>query len=214
MTQEDVTRKAGREILRVSLDVNIWIAHLLAMQNGRKGGAATEIVNIVRDMASKTGSIQLVMSWEMIATLEDVLSRLNFDAQSISDFISSLIFLMKSGPESFDPHLLPESGRHLGMKDEEDAGVLASAIFARVDLLVTNNLEDFEIKDSERVETREITMRNQPSKQLFALIYERNDGVGIVVAHPIDVLAWLKEGLRPSPRTIRSLADSPLPKSR
>jgi predicted nucleic acid-binding protein len=212
VTGEGGVAEGDRKVLRVSLDVNIWIAHLLALQNGRKGGAATELISIVRDMTSEAGPIQLVMSWEMIATLEDVLGRLNFDAQSISDFTSSLILLMKSGPEAFDPHLLPESGRRLAVKDDEDAGVLASAIVARVDLLVTNNLEDFVIKDSERIETREITLRHQPAKQLFALIYERNDGVGIVVAHPIDALTWLRQGLRPSPKIVRGLGGSPPPK--
>ena len=163
-------------------------------------------------MASEAGPIQLVMSWEMIATLEDVLARLDFDTQSISDFTASMILPMKSGPEAFDPHLLPDSGRHLAMKDEEDAGVLASAIIARVNLLVTNNLDDFEIKDSQRIETREVTLRNQPAKRLFALVYERNDGVGIVVAHPIDALAWLREGFRPSPKTVRGLIESPASK--
>jgi predicted nucleic acid-binding protein len=212
VTGEDSVSETRGEILRVSLDVNIWIAHLLAMQNGRKGGAATAIVSIVGNMASAAGPIQLIMSWEMIATLEDVLSRLDFDPQTISDFISSLILLMKSGPEGFDPHLLPESGGHLGMRDEEDAGVLASAIIARVDLLVTNNLADFEIKDSERVETRKISLRGQRSRQLFAVIYERNDGVGIVVAHPIDALEWLTEGVRPSPEIVKNLGNSPSPK--
>ena len=59
----------------------------------------------------------------MIATLEDVLTRLNLDSQSNSDFSSSLIPIMRSGPEAFDPYLLPESDRHLPMK--EDEGVLA-----------------------------------------------------------------------------------------
>ncbi|MGA7805435.1 PIN domain-containing protein [Bradyrhizobium sp.] len=211
MTGEGGVADSDREVLRVSLDVNIWIAHLLALQHGRKG-AATELVGIVRDMTSAAGPIQLVMSWEMIATLEDVLGRLQFDAQSISDFTSSLILLMKSGPEAFDPHLLPESGRQLAMKDDEDAAVLASAIAARVDLLVTNNLEDFVIKESERIKTRGITLGHQPAKQLAALIYERNDGVGIVVAHPIDALTWLTQGLRPSPKNVRSLGARSSPK--
>jgi len=60
------------------------------------------------------------------------------------------------------------------MKDEDDAGVLASAIAARIDLLVTNNLDDFHIKDAERIETREITFRNQPARQLYSILYERN----------------------------------------
>jgi predicted nucleic acid-binding protein len=151
VSRQVVAEEDDQKALRVSLDVNIWVAHQLAVRSGCAGGAATELVNIVLAMECEAGPIQLVMSREMIATLEDVLTRLNFDSQSISDFSASLILLMRSGPEAFDPYLLPESGRHLPMKDEEDAGVLASAIAARIDLLVTNNLDDFQTKDAERI---------------------------------------------------------------
>ncbi|MFI5012685.1 MAG: PIN domain-containing protein [Hyphomicrobiales bacterium] len=195
------------------MDVNVWIAHLLAVQHGRRGGAASALVDIVRDMACEAGPVQLVMSWEMIATLEGVLTRLGFDEQSISDFTSGLIQIMKTGPELFDPHLvpylLPGAGRNLAMRDLEDAGVLASSIAARADLLVTNNLDDFALKDCERVNTREIIRPGQPAKQLSALVYERNDGVSIVVAHPLDALDWLKQGLRPTAEAIRSLGAGP-----
>jgi predicted nucleic acid-binding protein len=212
VSRQVVAEEADQKALRVSLDVNIWVAHQLAIQSGRAGGAATELVNMVLAMECEAGPIQLVMSWEMIATLEDVLTRLNFDSQSISDFSASLILLMRSGPEAFDPYLLPESGRHLPMKDEEDAGVLASAIAARIDLLVTNNLDDFQTKDAERIQTREITLRKEPPKQLFSIPYERNDGVSIVIAHPIDALAWLHDGIRPTPETIRGLSSNPTSK--
>jgi hypothetical protein len=119
---------------------------------------------------------------------------------------------MRTGPEAFDPYLLPESGRHLPMKDEEDAGILASAIAARIDLLVTNNLDDFQTKDAERIQTREITLRKEPPKQLFSILYERNDGVSIVIAHPIDALAWLRDGIRPTPEAIRGLSSTPTSK--
>lgn len=212
MTEQVVVGEDDRKALRVSSDVNIWIAHQLAIQRGGTGGAASELVNMVLAMDSEAGPIQLVMSWEMIATLEDVLTRLGFDSQSISDFSSSLILLMKSGPEQFNPYLLPETGRHLPMKDEEDAGVLASAIAARVDLLVTNNLEDFQTKDAERISTREIKLRRESPKQLFSILYERNDGVSIVIAHPLDALAWLRDGVRPTPENIRRLFETPTPK--
>jgi hypothetical protein len=145
------------------------------------------------------------MSWEMIATLENVLTRLGFDQESISAFTSSLIGIMRTGPERFDPHLLPEGGGHLAMRDLEDAGILASSIATRVDLIVTDNLNDFVIKGSSRVDTREILLPGQPARQLFALVYERNDGVSIVIAHPIDALDWLRQGLRPTSEAIRNL---------
>jgi hypothetical protein len=99
--------------------------------------------------------------------------------------------------------LLPEGGGSIGMTDIEDAGVLASSIAARADVLITNNLDDFAIKDAERIDTREINLRGERPRRLYALIYERNDGVRIVIAHPIDALDWLRQGIRPTPDGVR-----------
>jgi hypothetical protein len=110
---------------------------------------------------------------------------------------------MKAGPLRFDPHLLPEGGRSLPMKDIEDAGVLASAIAARADLLIADNLDDFAIKDAERVATQTVRRRGGSRRQLCALILERSDGVSLVIAHPIDAIEWLDAGMRPTADAVR-----------
>jgi len=189
--------------IRVCLDVNVWIAHLLAIQNNRVGGSASGLVRIVQDMTCAAGPVQLAMSWEMLGTLEGVLSRLKFDPLSILANTAALVGIMKAGPLRFDPHLLPEGGRSLPMKDIEDAGVLASAIAARVDLLITDNLDDFAIKDAERIATQSIRRRGGSRRQLDALILERSDGVSLVIAHPIDAIECLGEGMRPTADAIR-----------
>lgn len=189
--------------IRVCLDVNVWIAHLLAIQNNRVGGSASGLVRIVRDMTCAAGPVQLAMSWQLLATLEGVLSRLKFDPQSISANTAALVGIMKAGPLRFDPYLLPEGGRSIPMKDMEDPGVMASAIAARVDLLITDNLDDFAIKDAERVATQSIRRRGDLRRQLYALIFERSDGVSLVIAHPIDAIGWLGEGMRPTADAIR-----------
>lgn len=196
----------AKATIRVCLDVNIWVAHQLAVQNDRKGGSSSALVQIVRDMACEAGPVQLAMSWEMLGTLEDVLSRLGFRQQSSAEFIAGLIGIMKAGPEQFDPYLLPEGGRSLPLKDVEDAGILASSIAARVDILVTNNLDDFAIKDSERIDTRQINRHGKRPRQLYALIYERDDGVSMVIAHPIDAIGWLRHGVRPTPDAVRNMS--------
>lgn len=198
--------------LRICLDVNIWVAHLLAIQNGRQRTSASALAQIMRDRECEAGPVQLVISWEMLATLEHVLHRLRFDPQITAEFITGLIGVMKTGPEQFDPHLLPEGGKTLPMNDMEDAGVLASLITARADLLITNNLADFAIKGCKRIDTQKIDLPGQPPRQLFALVYERNDGVRIVIAHPIDALDWLRKGLRPTPDAIRPTPPSTPPR--
>jgi predicted nucleic acid-binding protein len=189
--------------IRVCLDVNVWIAHLLAIRNNRVGGSASGLVRIVRDMTCTAGPVQLVISWEMLGTLEGVLSGLKFDSQSILANTAALVGIMKSGPLRFDPHLLPEGGRSLPMKDMEDAGVLASAIAARADLLIADNLDHLAIKDAERVATQTVRRRGGSRRQLYALILERSDGVSLVIAHPIDAIEWLGGGIRPNADDIR-----------
>jgi hypothetical protein len=80
---------------------------------------------------------------------------------------------------------------------------MASAIAARVDLLITDNLDDFAIKDAERVATQSVRRRGGSRQQLDALIFERSDGVSLVIAHPIDAIEWLGEGMRPTADAIR-----------
>jgi predicted nucleic acid-binding protein len=189
--------------IRLCLDVNVWIAHLLAIRNNRVGGSASGLVRIVRDMTCTAGPVQLVISWEMLGTLEGVLSGLKFDSQSILANTAALVGIMKSGPLRFDPHLLPEGGRSLPMKDMEDAGVLASAIAARADLLIADNLDHLAIKDAERVATQTVRRRGGSRRQLYALILERSDGVSLVIAHPIDAIEWLGGGMRPTADAVR-----------
>lgn len=156
-------------------------------------------------MTCTAGPVQLVMSWDMLATLESVLDRLGFDRGSVSEFTAALVGIMRAGPEQFDPHLLPEGGRSFPVRDAEDAGVLAAAIAARVDLLETDNLDDFAIKDAKRIETQKAPRGGRMPRQLFALTYERSDGLGIVIAHPIDAIEWLRRGIRPNPENVREL---------
>jgi hypothetical protein len=189
--------------------VNVWIAHLVALQHEKDAGAASALVRMVEDRTSAAGPVQLAMSWEMLATLERVLDRLGYSRGNILGASAAVTAMMKAGPEQFDPYLLPEGGRHLLMRDGEDARVLASAIAARVDLLITDNLDDFAIKDAERIDTRMVRRRDRPPRQLYALILERPDGVAIVIAHPIDAVEWLKGGIRPTPHAIRRLYAPP-----
>ena len=90
------------------------------------------------------------------------------------------------------------------MHDREDAGVLATAIAAKADLLVTNNLSDFRTKGSETIRTKSIQSKGV-ARQLFSVIHQRADGVSIVVAHPIDVAGWWRNGLDISAAMVRGL---------
>ena len=89
------------------------------------------------------------------------------------------------------------------MHDREDAGILASCLAARADLLVTDNLRDFQTNDAEQLDARRVRTKGGGSRQLYALVHQRADGVALVVRHPVDALSWLERGERPSPAAVR-----------
>jgi predicted nucleic acid-binding protein len=197
-----VADEPAPKALRICIDVNVWVAFLMAIQNGRNETSAQSIVAVAREMKFGDRPVQLIISLEMSDTLERVLTRVGFSTARSHDFASSVIDLMKAGPEELDPHLLISGRDQLGMHDREDAGVLATAIAAKADLIVTDNLKDFKTNDSETIETR--TVRSgKVQRRLFCVIVERADGVSVVVAHPVDVLDWLRTGREISAAMVR-----------
>ena len=175
---------------------------LMAIQNGRTGTSAQAVIAVTREMKVGDQPVQLIVSLEMADTLERVLTRVGFSAARSHNFASSVIDLMKAGPEQLDPHLLISGRDQLGMHDREDAGVLATAIAAKADLIVTDNLRDFQTNDSETIETRTVRA-GKVQRRLFSVIIERADGVCVVVAHPIDVVDWLRSGNEISAAMVR-----------
>ena len=208
----EVADDAGEDqpVLRVSLDVNSWIAYLIALQHGRRDVASVELVDVVCAMRARNTPVQLVMSLEMLGTIERVLIRQGFAESDTEALTEGIVGLMKAGPETLDPYLLVSGRDQLAMRDREDAGVLGVAMAAQVDVLVTDNLRDFRTQDAEVVETRRIAARGGGYRQLFALIHERDDQSGLVVAHPFDVVEWFRDGLRPSPGNIRQRYGPPV----
>ncbi len=190
-------RRIGGRALRVCLDVNVWIAFLIARSSGRDGTAAASLVDGVS--RGKIGGIpiQLVLSHELLDTLARVLTRQGFGREPIDRVTMSVTNLGLTGPERLDPALLLAGRDQLAMHDREDAGILATCLAARANLLVTDNLRDFVTNDSERIETRTVRYADGNARKLFALVHGRNDGVTLVVMHPLDAIEWLQSGVRP-----------------
>lgn len=188
--------------LRVLLDVNIWIANLMATGRGRRGTTAQRIVSMIANGRWGDGGreVQLVVSLDMLDTLEQVLERLgasSFNAQAYAEAVRDI---MKHGPEELDPYLLLGGREQFAIADVEDAGVLATAFAARAHLVVTDNLKDFRTKESLRVDTRIVATSAGP-RQLHALRHRRAD-VDLIVAHPLDVMSWLERRIDFEPASL------------
>lgn len=179
--------------LRILLDVNVWVANLLASATGRQGTAVQKIVSLVSSgrWGDEGREVQLVVSHEMLETLEIVLERLGAAPESAEAYTEAIRGIMKFGPEELDPYLSLGGREQFAMADIEDAGVLATAFASRTALLVTDNLKDFQTKDSRRVDTR-IVNASSGTRQLHALRHRRSD-TDLVVAHPLDVASWLEQ---------------------
>jgi predicted nucleic acid-binding protein len=181
--------------LRILLDVNVWVANLLASARSRQGTAVQKIVAMVSSgrWGDEGREAQLVVSHEMLETLEVVLERLGATPENAEAYTEAIKGIMKFGPEELNPYLLPGGREQFAMADIEDAGVLATAFASRTALLVTDNLKDFQTKDSRRVDTS-IVKASSGTRQLHALRHQRSD-IDVVVAHPLDVASWLEQGI-------------------
>lgn len=199
--------------LRILLDVNVWVANLMAVARGRQGTATQKIVSMVTRgrWGHQEREAQLVISIEMLETLARVLRRQGASSDSSESYIDAIKGIMKYGPDELDPYLMLGGREQFAMSDVEDAGVLAAAFASKTTLLVTDNLRDFQTRDCLWTDTRIVNSSSGP-RQLRALRHRRA-GVDVIVAHPLDVTAWLEQRLDFEPDLLWDRI-SPIPENR
>ena len=198
--------------LRVLLDVNVWVANLIAHERGRRGTAVQRIIAMVAGgrWGEEGPPVQLVISHEMLETLETVLSRRGAAAESLGAYTDAISGIMRFGPEELDPYLLLGGREQFAMPDVEDAGVLATAFASKAGLLVTDNQKDFQAGCSARADTRTVAT-GSGSRQLSAMRHRRGD-IDLVVAHPLDVVIWLEQRQDPTPAALWDRLSRPPPR--
>lgn len=180
--------------VRVLLDVNIYIGSIIATQRGHTGTATQTLLSMIGGHQwGSAGSAQLLISLEMIETLETVLRRLGFPTDLIRAYSTAIVDIMKYGPEELDPYLVLGGEERFALPDVEDAGVLATAFAARADLLVTDNLRDFATKDALSLETQVVMTTSAGPRTLQAFRYQAGQ-IDLIVAHPFDVMNWIRSG--------------------
>jgi predicted nucleic acid-binding protein len=183
-------------LLRLCLDLNIWCAHLISERKGYRGTAVQLLTDIAMQGRCAVGSVQLVISWAMLNRSRKVLDRdLKIDAFVADALIASIIAAAGAGPRGEFPHLVLGGTGILPLRDEEDAHVLDVALASRSHLLVTKDFDDFVTRHSEIVTADRVC------------IHRRADW-DVVIAHPADAVAWLRQGLFPSADNIRAKSAS------
>ena len=206
-------------ILRLCLDLNVFFSHEYSQAKRIYPSAAGELVGWVESGICPAGPVQLLISWPMIEQWENVLIRhfgmTKIDAEALA---GSLAILASDGPALEAPHVVLGSGyvpfateqemlsavMTLKRKSaqspdqaplydavEDDRIVFLTALAAKADVLVTDNIQDFRRGSYVDFERSDLILITHGSLEL-------------VVARPFFVAHWLRAGLLPDAKFVRA----------
>jgi predicted nucleic acid-binding protein len=181
-------------VLRIVLDVNIWVANYLASARGRDGTSCQLLVERAIAGQCRVGPLASCISIPMLDTLQDVLER---DVGISAELAEAARNVAQDAGSVFLPPLLVVGGGVLAMADPEDLGVLETALAAGADMLVTGNLKDFTQGPRADIDADIVRSRGGVADVLLV----RNPKVpnGLVMTTPYAAKAWLIEGYAPPP---------------
>jgi predicted nucleic acid-binding protein len=169
-------------MLRLCLDLNIWVAALLADRKGRTNTGSQYLVEIVRSGSSPVGAVNLVISLGMLDELKSVIvEHLGLNIEIADAYVSAIEEYAKLGAQ-----LTLGGTGVIGLRDIEDAHVLETAIAGKADFLVTANFKDFIVDRDTKIEI--------PNRH--AVYYSSAHSLQIV--HPYLMLEWIRRGDMPN----------------
>jgi hypothetical protein len=165
------------------VDLNIWVAALLAERAGRRDTVVQRIIGALRRGDSPLGPVQVIISWAMLDRLRYTLvQRLGADPAAVEIYVQTIAPIARRGPVGTAPLLVLGGTGVLALRDPEDAGVLETALAGQADLLVTRNHRDFLPRDAEVVEPDTVTRITGPT------------GAALLIATPDRMLQWMAAG--------------------
>lgn len=179
----------GRELplpedrpLRLCLDLNVFVADLLARLAGRDDTAVRLLVECATRTTTPLGPVQLIVSIGMLNRLRSVLQTgLDVSSGTTEAYTRALTACARYGPSRRSPLLVLGGTGVLPMPDREDAHVLETAIAGRADLLVTADMADFTFPGVTVFEEDRV------------LRFRRADH-DVVIAHPFRAARWVRQG--------------------
>jgi predicted nucleic acid-binding protein len=168
--------------LRVCLDLNVWCAPLLSEKEGRSNTASQLLASAAAAGFCALRPTQLVISWGMLGRMEQVLvTKLRVPASDARWFIEQIARSATAAPAGHAPYLVLGGTAVVPLHDEEDAGVLETALAGRAEILVTGNMADFVNYRTEVLKPGLIALHRAPEHE-------------VVIAHPAEVAAWIRTG--------------------
>ena len=168
-------------MLRLCLDLNVWVAALLADRKGRTNTGSQYLVEVVRSGFSPVGAVELVISLGMLDELRSVITEhLGLDPETARDYVLAVEAYAQLGAQ-----LTLGGTGVIPLKDTEDAHVLETAIAGKANFLVTANFKDFIVDRDTKVEISD----------RYAIYYSSAHSLQIV--HPYLMIDWLRKGNLP-----------------
>lgn len=195
-------------VVRLALDVNVFIADILSRRQRRRNTATIRIVDAVRNGVCPAGPVQLITSVPIIETFANVLQRrLGYDAHMAEERAWILEEYTRQGPMQSRPHVTVGAGyipfateaemrqsieTHMKRKDvdklfheiQDDRYVLETALAGNADILVTSNIADFCRDPAVKLQRADVVLYPFANRML-------------VIATPQFTSHWLDQGIIP-----------------
>jgi predicted nucleic acid-binding protein len=176
-------------ILRVVLDVNVWVSHYVSLMKNRRESAAQALVRASFAGQCRLGPVQPILSHLMLDTLRGVLLRLGLP-ETLAETARDAVEAAAIGGIVPTPPYGVLGGGVQPIHDPEDGGVLDTAVAGQADLLVTQNLRDF--LPGPRADLDATVVRPD-----VLLLRHGRLPHGLVIASVYAAKAWLLDGLPP-----------------
>ena len=198
----------AERVIRLALDVNVFVADVLSFRKARRGGTATMLVDAVRDGTCPAGPVQLVTSLPVIETYASVLRRrLGYLAAEADEKAWLLEQYALEGPMPDHPHVPVGCGyipfetetqlrqsieNHVDAAEvgklfhevQDDRYILETALAGDADILATADVDDFARGPAIRFDRKDVV--------LFPFADRR-----LVIATPSFAAFWLRQGVVP-----------------
>jgi predicted nucleic acid-binding protein len=177
-------------MLRLCLDVNVWVSHYLAA--ARRPDLATASGGLVRIALAgvcRVGPVQLIVSHAMLDTLTFVLRRIPVTAPFADMARDQIEAAAAGGGLTEPPSIILGGTAAYPLLDREDAGVLDAAMAGRADLLVTSNIADFVRGPRARTDTTILSTRDGEPDGI-RLDHPRHPG-GLMIVSPARAAEWI-----------------------
>jgi predicted nucleic acid-binding protein len=177
-------------MLRLCLDVNVWVSHYLAA--ARRPDRATASGGLARVALAgicRVGPVQLIVSHAMVDTLAFVLRRIPVTAPFADMARDQIEAAATGGGLAEPPSIILGGTAAYPLLDREDARVLNAAMAGRADLLVTSNIADFMRGPRARTDTTILSTR-KGEPDAIRLDHPRHPG-GLTIVSPARAAEWI-----------------------